>query len=368
MKRKSKRFKSMFLSFIFIISMATVSLAANYTDPFELPELTGNLREDYIAVAKSQLGYTEADDGSSYFGAWADQTYRPWCSEFAAWCAEQAGIPDTVIPVARSTGGYRNFFVEAGRYFYLDGGIDGAKTEFMKDYADKDRYDIETISINDVEKGDIILTESNGNIKDGPDHTAIFLEYKNGKITAISGNSSDMVAISNYELGKIHAVCKPDFELNDIKEELTEITTEEYIGSSKINIIIGSNMITLDDNEYEMDAIPYIQSESNSTMVPLRFVALAIGGGNIEKADESTVVNWDAVTKTATIIANGNSINFTAGSNLMTVNGVSGTMDYGVKAEIKDGRMYIPFRALGEAMGVDVEWDAETRTAIYRIK
>lgn len=164
-----------------------------------------------------------------------------------------------------------------------------------------------------------------------------------------------------------------NYDETTTEEASTEITTEdetekESVGFSQVKVTIGSNIITIDDNEYEMDAIPYIQSESNSTMVPLRFVALAIGGGNIEKADESTVVNWDAVTKTATIIANGNSINFTAGSNLMTVNGVSGTMDYGVKAEIKDGRMYIPFRALGEAMGVDVEWDAETRTAIYRIK
>lgn len=30
--------------------------------------------------------------------------------------------------------------------------------------------------------------------------------------------------------------------------------------------------------------------------------------------------------------------------------------------------MFVPFRALGNALGVDVEWDADTKTAIYSIK
>ena len=43
-------------------------------------------------------------------------------------------------------------------------------------------------------------------------------------------------------------------------------------------------------------------------------------------------------------------------------------MENNVKAEIKDGRMYIPFRALGKALDVNVTWEAETKTAIYSLK
>lgn len=50
----------------------------------------------------------------------------------------------------------------------------------------------------------------------------------------------------------------------------------------------------------------------------------------------------------------------------MIVDGISTTMEYGVEAEIKDGRMFIPFRALGNALGVNVNWDANTKTAIYK--
>ncbi|MBQ9605179.1 MAG: copper amine oxidase N-terminal domain-containing protein, partial [Firmicutes bacterium] len=73
--------------------------------------------------------------------------------------------------------------------------------------------------------------------------------------------------------------------------------------------------------------------------------------------------------KTATILyAAGNGqkiIQFQAGSNIMVVDGTSIPMENGVVAEITDSRMFVPFRALGQALGVPVDWDAETRTAIY---
>ena len=50
----------------------------------------------------------------------------------------------------------------------------------------------------------------------------------------------------------------------------------------------------------------------------------------------------------------------------MVVNGVKSTMSNGTSAEICNGRMYIPFRVLGEVLGVDVEWDSNTKTAIYK--
>ena len=52
----------------------------------------------------------------------------------------------------------------------------------------------------------------------------------------------------------------------------------------------------------------------------------------------------------------------------MTINNNPQIMENGVKAEIKDSRMFIPFRALGRALGVQVDWNAETKTAIYKAK
>ena len=49
----------------------------------------------------------------------------------------------------------------------------------------------------------------------------------------------------------------------------------------------------------------------------------------------------------------------------MNVNGSTIAMANGVTAEITDGRMFVPFRALGQAFGVSVSWNADTKTAIY---
>ncbi len=177
-----------------------------YADPFELPELTGDKRADFIAVAMSQVGYTEAEDGSTCFGAWAGDPYCKWCSEFAAWCAEKANIPKSIIPKGTSSRKYRNFFAEKGRYYYIEEGIDGKNTDFMKGYKN-----IKTISAEDLVAGDIILKESDGDINNGPDHTAIFLEYEDGIVTCVSGNANDSVMVTHCYIEEFHGVCRPDF-------------------------------------------------------------------------------------------------------------------------------------------------------------
>jgi len=152
-----------------------------------------------------------------------------------------------------------------------------------------------------------------------------------------------------------------------VKEEVAESTTEILVLTKDVKVSVGSNKVIVGEESYIMDAAAYIQIDTNSTMVPLRFVAIAICGDNIENADNSNAIKWDGVTKTATISTKNNTIKFTADSNKMDINGEVNIIDNGVKAEIKDGRMYIPFRALGKAIGVNVDWDADTKTAIYKV-
>ena len=148
----------------------------------------------------------------------------------------------------------------------------------------------------------------------------------------------------------------------DVTDEDTEGTTEAL---PEVVVVIGSNDILVDGESYEMDVAPYIQASSNSTMVPLRFVAIAITGGNVEEADTSDMVSWDPVAKQATINKNGVTIVFTSGSNTAVINGVETAIPYGVTAEIRDDRMFVPFRIIGETLGAEVEWDADTKTAYY---
>gem|GEM_PF-459303 len=157
-------------------------------------------------------------------------------------------------------------------------------------------------------------------------------------------------------------------------DDYLTIVTETGTLDSVVEVTIGESTIKMDGEDVQMDVAPYIQASSNSTMVPLRFVSLAIGvdSDNANSADESSKVMWDANSKTATVLyAAGNGqkiIQFTAGSNTMVIDGTAVPMDNGVVAEITDSRMFVPFRALGQALGVPVTWDADTRTAIYNQK
>lgn len=58
---------------------------------------TGDMRADIIGVALTQVGYSEASDGSTKYGRWYGHPTVAWCGVFVAWCANQAGIPTSII-------------------------------------------------------------------------------------------------------------------------------------------------------------------------------------------------------------------------------------------------------------------------------
>lgn len=71
-------------------------------------------------------------------------------------------------------------------------------------------------------------------------------------------------------------------------------------------------------------------------------------------------VEWDASTQTVISQKGDNSCVFQIGNDQMFVNGEAKTLD--VAAKIVDDRTLIPLRAVSEAYGCDVEWDGDTRT------
>jgi len=154
------------------------------------------------------------------------------------------------------------------------------------------------------------------------------------------------------------------------KEYLT-IKTVTGTFDDIVEVSIGETTCTVNGEAHEMDVAPYIQTSSNSTMVPLRFVSVALGvdSDSINNPDESDRVVWNSATKTVTLYYGQGTgqkiVQFTAGSNNMIVDGNPIAMDYGVVAEITNDRMFVPFRALGNALGIKVTWNADTKTATY---
>ena len=58
---------------------------------------TGNQAEDLIAVAMTQVGYTEGENNDTKYCDWMGYPRQAWCAMFISWCADQADIPTTVI-------------------------------------------------------------------------------------------------------------------------------------------------------------------------------------------------------------------------------------------------------------------------------
>ncbi len=134
--------------------------------------------------------------------------------------------------------------------------------------------------------------------------------------------------------------------------------------AAEVRVKIGSNMYTKNGTEVSMpDGVAaYLSTESDSTMVPVRFISNALG-----IPDDSII--WDDAEKTVTILMPSKTVQFRVGSSKMLVNGTAVTMitETGkeIKAENKNDRVYIPFKQLGKALGVNVIWEDAEKTAVF---
>ena len=71
-------------------------------------------------------------------------------------------------------------------------------------------------------------------------------------------------------------------------------------------------------------------------------------------------VVWDNDTKTASIEKDGTAVAITIGEKEISINGK--TKEISTPAQIVNGRTYVPLRALGEALECDINWVNATKT------
>lgn len=110
--------------------------------------------------------------------------------------------------------------------------------------------------------------------------------------------------------------------------------------------------IEFNGNILGFDVPPVI--EDGSTLVPMRFLFEQMG------AD----VEWDGKTKTATATLGDKEITFSIDNVNARINNKPAKMD--VPARLINDKTMVPLRFLSENMGYDVDWDADSRTAIVR--
>jgi hypothetical protein len=104
---------------------------------------------------------------------------------------------------------------------------------------------------------------------------------------------------------------------------------------------IGQTSYTVNNEKRTSEAPPYISSDGR-TMVPIRFIAEALGAN----------ASWQSNTQTSVIEYSGKTISIVLGKALPN--------DMGTAALVND-RLFVPVRYVSEQLGAKVEWDAIAR-------
>ena len=157
---------------------------------------TGDLKSDIIAIAKTQIGYEEADGASRYDGA-VSGTFSNSSAAFLGWCANEASAPEAVIP---------------------------RTADVTKLYA----YYEEKVKIHNPDEhlpaeGDIIFLTKNGEI----DLCGLVLSSDDEYVTAIIGDENGAVRKKMYSvtLSKIYAYATPDYNISAVHTPGKHMTT-----------------------------------------------------------------------------------------------------------------------------------------------
>ncbi|MDB4866385.1 MAG: hypothetical protein JWR03_718, partial [Cohnella sp.] len=105
----------------------------------------------------------------------------------------------------------------------------------------------------------------------------------------------------------------------------------------------------MDGKWIQSDAAPYIIPKINLTMVPLRVISEGLGA----------TVEWTQKTKTVKIQQSGTQITMKIGQKTVTVDGVQTPLEAPVA--LKQARVFVPLRFVGETLGLQVIWNVATK-------
>jgi len=121
-------------------------------------------------------------------------------------------------------------------------------------------------------------------------------------------------------------------------------------------LTVGSTTMTVNGEAVAMDVAPYIDTATNRTYVPVRYVAQALG----VTADNICFSNGEVV-----LIKGDRAVKMVIGSKVLKINGVDIAMD--AAPVIVSGRTMLPFRWVATALGASVSWDEATKSVTVEL-
>ncbi|BAU26525.1 copper amine oxidase-like protein [Aneurinibacillus soli] len=139
-----------------------------------------------------------------------------------------------------------------------------------------------------------------------------------------------------------------------VSADVANVVTPAPKDTTASNIVfkLNSKTFTVDGKEMTMDSAPLVAWDR--AFLPVRFAANAL---NV--SDDNII--WDDKTSTATIFKGDRVIVAKVGDKFLTVNGAKVPMDVPVyRSAATNNRVMIPVRYLGNALGAQINWNAET--------
>lgn len=165
-------------------------------------------------------------------------------------------------------------------------------------------------------------------------NTNDFADYRGGDLT-LKDDSEIFTKLPDFE--------KIDFKAIGVEEKAPEKTADDVLENS-VALMLNKTDTYVFGKKTAIDVPPMIINDR--TLVPVRFIAEAFG------AD----VSWDGDSKKVTVKNGENTIELYIDKAEITVNGETSALD--AAAQISGGRTMLPLRAVSEALGKEVFWDA----------
>ena len=223
---------------------------------------------------------------------------------------------------------------------------------YLPVYITDSKTDLERDDIADgLESGSL---EGFGIVPSDEDYVKITLPEK-----MIDGYAQIMFTATAKEYGDVTLSLSDNRDINyivqrDDKADEDE-TPAEPAHPTKVVIPIGSQVIYIGDETYQLDVPPYITNDV--TKLPLRAIS------DIFKAD----IYWNGAEKSIDIEVGEDKIEMAVGNPKMYVNGYA--VPLSSAPEISNGRAFVPLRDMAQIFGIDdIKWDGESKTVSFELK
>ncbi len=163
---------------------ADVEHEADWCSSFASVSLSGNWAEDVIAIAETQIGYTESTrnyevmedetsiKGYTRYGDWYGDKYGDWSAMFCSFCLNYAGVNQNLMPITQDCEEWIKLLTENNLYHDLD-------SEY------------------ELKSGDLVFLDYD---KDAAaDHVGFAYKFNSNKVTTIEGDWDNCVSTVKHK-------------------------------------------------------------------------------------------------------------------------------------------------------------------------